>query len=76
MKKIALIAALALCMPAHAQEARQPAAAAQKPPRLVQATPKHKPAHHKLNPRRQEDARHCLNLGSNTEIIKCAEAYL
>ena len=26
--------------------------------------------------KRQEDARHCLDLGSNTEIIKCAEAYL
>ena len=26
--------------------------------------------------RRQEDARHCLSKGSNTEIIKCAEEYL
>ncbi len=26
--------------------------------------------------RRAEDARHCLEKGSNTEIIKCAEAFL
>jgi len=26
--------------------------------------------------RRQEDARHCLDRGSNIEIIKCAEEYL
>jgi hypothetical protein len=24
----------------------------------------------------KEDARHCLELASNTEIIKCAEPYL
>lgn len=26
--------------------------------------------------RRAEDARHCLEKASNTEVIKCAEAYL
>lgn len=26
--------------------------------------------------RRAEDARHCLEKGSNNEVIKCAEAYL
>jgi len=26
--------------------------------------------------KRNEDARHCLEKSSNTEIIKCAEAYL
>ena len=26
--------------------------------------------------RRNEDARHCLEKSSNTDIIKCAEAYL
>ena len=31
---------------------------------------------HKPNPHRQEDARHCLDKATNTEIIKCAEAYL
>jgi hypothetical protein len=30
----------------------------------------------KPNPRRFEDARHCLEKSSNTEIIKCAEVYL
>lgn len=80
MKKIALIAALALAMPAWAQEAKPPAQpdkpAAQEPAPVAQAAPKPKPQHRKPNPRRQEDARHCLEKGSNTEIIKCAEAYL
>jgi hypothetical protein len=31
----------------------------------------------KSNPaRRTEDARHCLEKASNTEVIKCAEEYL
>jgi hypothetical protein len=31
----------------------------------------------KTGPRRwNEDARHCLERGSNTEIIKCAEEFL
>jgi hypothetical protein len=34
-----------------------------------------KPAR-KPNPHRQEDARPCLDKPTNTEIIKCAEAYL
>ena len=79
MKKIALIAALALTAPAWSQEAKPPAQP-EKPAAMAQDAPKAeapKPkAHHKANPRRQEDARHCLEKGSNTEIIKCAEAYL
>ena len=30
----------------------------------------------KASSKRGEDARHCLEKGSNTEVIKCAEAYL
>lgn len=30
----------------------------------------------KFSPKRFEDARHCLEQPSNTEIIKCAEEYL
>ena len=73
MKKIALFAALALALPAWAQEAKPPA----EPPKPVaQETQKKQPVAKKPNPRRQEDARHCLDKASNTEIIKCAEAYL
>ena len=74
MKNVAFLAALALAVPAWAQEAKPPAEAA-KPPATEEA-PKPKPMAKKPNPRRQEDARHCLDKGSNTEIIKCAEAYL
>ena len=77
MKRIALIAALSLSAPlaAWSQAAKPPAkpapkaeAAAPKPP-VAKAQVAHKS-------RRHEDARHCLELPSNTEIIKCAEAYL
>jgi hypothetical protein len=82
MKKIALIAALALAAPAWAQDAK-PAAEPAKPaaqeapkPEAKAEAPKSK-APRKVHPeKRQEDARHCLEKGSNTEIIKCAEAYL
>lgn len=78
MRKIALFAALTLAMPAWAQD--KPAAPAEpaKPaaPAVAEA-PKAKPAVvRKANPRRQEDARHCLEKASNEEVIKCAEAYL
>ena len=85
MKKIALVAALALVMPAWGQEAKPPAepakpAAAPVVPEAPKAeVPKVEAkakAPRKPGPHRQEDARHCLEKGSNTEIIKCAEAYL
>ncbi len=89
MRKIALIAALAFAAPAWSQDAKSPAAEAAKPAPMAQEAPKaeaaaaipkaeaSKPkAPRKASPRRQEDARHCLEKGSNTEIIKCAEAYL
>jgi pyruvate dehydrogenase E2 component (dihydrolipoamide acetyltransferase) len=100
MKKIALIAALTLAVPAWAQQAKPPAepakpasaavapeapkaeapkAEASKPEAAKAETPKAQAkakAPRKPGTHRQEDARHCLEKGSNTEIIKCAEAYL
>jgi predicted flap endonuclease-1-like 5' DNA nuclease len=85
MKKIALLAALTLAVPAWSQDAKPPASEPAKPAPVAQEAPKAeapkaeapKPrAHRKANPRRQEDARHCLEKENNTEIIKCAEAYL
>lgn len=55
--------------PEAAKEAAKPAAEA--PPKQAAAGPR------KAGPRRwSEDARHCLERASNTEIIKCAEEYL
>lgn len=75
MKKLALIAVLA-AVPAWAQtQAPAPAAQAepsQAQPAKVQVTRTAR----KVNPKRSEDARHCLEKATNTEIIKCAEAYL
>ena len=73
MRNIALLAALTLAASAWAQPAKEPAKpAAQEAPKAEAP----KPVAKKANPRRQEDARHCLEKSSNTEIIKCAEAYL
>ena len=47
-----------------------------KPEPKPDAKAEHKPVAHKPNPKRSEDARHCLDKTSNTEIIKCAEEYL
>ena len=73
MKHIALLAALAFAASGWAQPAKEPAKpAAQEAPKAEAP----KPVAKKANPRRQEDARHCLEKSTNTEIIKCAEAYL
>jgi len=72
MKKIALLVALALALPAWPQPAKEPAKEPAKPAAVQEPAKMAK----KPNPRRQQDARHCLDKGSNTEIIKCAEAYL
>ena len=73
MKNIALLAALAFAASGWAQPAKEPAKpAAQEAPKAESP----KPVAKKVNPRRQEDARHCLEKSTNTEIIKCAEAYL
>lgn len=70
---VALFAATALAQekPAPAPEAaKEPARAAAKP------APSRSAAAPKKGTRRTEDARHCLDKTSNTEVIKCAEEYL
>lgn len=48
-----------------------------KPPTQETAKPASaKMAARKPSSKRMEDARHCLERPTNTEIIKCAEAYL
>ena len=75
MKMLLLIAAC-VAFPAWAESpADKPAAKAepsQAQPAKVQVTRTVR----KPNPRRSEDARPCLDKPTNTEIIKCAEAYL
>lgn len=53
-----------------------PAASAPQATVTVKPTVPPKPMSSARKARREEDARHCLDKGSNTEIIKCAEAYL
>jgi len=82
MKKIALLVALALALPAWAQPAKEPAKPVTQEPAKPEAAkpeaakPEAPKVAKKPNPRRQQDARHCLEKSTNTEIIKCAEAYL
>jgi hypothetical protein len=80
MRTIVFIAAAALAAGAWAQQpAKEPAKpAAQEPAKVEAPKPEatKKPVARKVNPRRQEDARHCLEKSTNTEVIKCAEAYL
>ena len=75
MKRIAIVLAFALVAPASGQEQKpapkEPEKAEKKEPtRMVSKKP------NPTNPKRQEDARHCLEKASNTEIIKCSEEYL
>ncbi len=81
MKRTALLAVLALlASPAFGQAAKpqadkpQAAKEAAKAPKEA-AKPTMASAEGRKS-RRNEDARHCLEKSSNTEIIKCAEAYL
>ena len=78
MKWIALLIALAAAASAWAQaptptkEAAKPEAVPMKsePPKQAVRMAK------KSSSRRSQDARHCLQRASNTEIIKCAEEFL
>jgi hypothetical protein len=74
----ALFAAAALAQ-APAKEAAKPEPmkeAAKAEPAKAEPT-KEKKAAAKTGPRRwNEDARHCLERGSNAEVIKCAEEFL
>jgi hypothetical protein len=71
MRKIVLLAALALAAGAWAQEQKKEEAKA-----AAEDKPKPAAVAKKASPKRHQDARHCLEKASNTEIIKCAEAYL
>jgi hypothetical protein len=70
MKWLVICIGLAVAAPALAQEQKP---VAQKP---AAAKKSKKQATVAKKTRRQEDARHCLERPTNTEIIKCAEAYL
>jgi hypothetical protein len=61
-----------------AAAAPAPATAAPAPQATVTVKPAvpPKPMNAARKAKRDEDARHCLDKESNTEIIKCAEAYL
>jgi hypothetical protein len=80
MRTIVALLAAALATGAFAQDAKpaaeaaKPAAEAAKP--APQPTKPAKPTARKATSRRFQDARHCLDKPTNTEIIKCAEAYL
>jgi hypothetical protein len=75
MRTVVLLAALALATGAWAQEQKKEAAKEEaKPAPVAEAKPA--PVAKKPSPKRHQDARHCLEKDSNTEIIKCAEAYL
>jgi hypothetical protein len=69
MKKMILLAALALAWPAWAQAPVQRAEAAKPAPRAVKSAKK-------ATAKRHQDARHCLQRASNDAIIRCAEEYL
>ena len=83
MKHILFSALIGFALCAWAQAPKEPAKEAAKEAAKPEATKEAaKPAPSKQaaaskKPRRwNEDARHCLERGSNTEIIKCAEEYL
>ena len=87
MKRIVLIVGFALAGQAWAQaqkpvaEPAKPAAAQEAPKPAGEAHAAATPqaaskASRKPNPKRAEDARHCLDKPSSTEVIKCAEEYL
>jgi hypothetical protein len=76
MKALAFLAFVLLALPVIAQD--KPAAVA-KPEAVKEAakpTPTKSAASRKAGRRWNEDARHCLEKPSNTEVIKCAEEYL
>lgn len=78
MKHIAFLMIVILAAPAFAQEKPAAKEEATKPePMKEAAKPAPTKSASKKGPRRwNEDARHCLERTSNTEVIKCAEEYL
>jgi hypothetical protein len=84
MKPIAFLSIILLAVPAFAQDKPAPApqAAKSEAPKPEPVKEAAKPAPTKSAAARKgarrwnEDARHCLEKASNTEVIKCAEEYL
>jgi hypothetical protein len=80
MRTIVLLAVLALTSAVWAQAEKaeasksEPASAEAASPAAEKTTARPVPVARKS--RRHQDARHCLGKASNTEVIKCAEAYL
>jgi len=76
MKPFIFLAIVSFAAPAWAQdkpapkEAAKPEAAKEQPKKQATAAPR------RPGKRWNEDARHCLERPTNTEIIKCAEEYL
>ena len=76
MRPTALILALALAAPAWGQDKPAPAPAKPEAAPAEKKEPAKVAVSRKPNPKRMEDARHCLEKPTSTEIIKCAEEYL
>ena len=73
MKHMVFLAIALFAGAAWAQAPKEPAKEAAKPEAMKEAAKAKKPQ----QPRRwNEDARHCLERTSNTEVIKCAEEFL
>ncbi len=77
MKHMVFLAITTIAFAAWAQAPKEPA----KPEPVKEAAkPAAEPAKQAAAPRKprrwNEDARHCLERASNTEIIKCAEEFL
>jgi hypothetical protein len=80
MKHIAFLAITLFATAAFAQD--KPVAKEEAKPEAAKPAPIRSTASSAASPkkgapnRRSEDARHCLEKASNTEVIKCAEEYL
>ncbi len=74
MKNMAILFSFAALLPLAAWG--QPAKPEAKPQGVKEAAKPAVMAEGGKKSRRSEDARHCLDKPSNTDIIKCAEAYL
>ena len=76
MKRLAVVLAFALVAPAWAQDQKPAPKEPEKKESSKGEQTKVAKKPNPNNPKRQEDARHCLEKPTNTEIIKCSEEYL
>jgi hypothetical protein len=75
MRITIMLAALMLACPVWTQ-ASAASTDTVKPAETAKPAPKSAKVAKKASPRRQQDARHCLQRASNDAIIRCAEEYL